>query len=187
MAKTSYKVGTTWQTITGISTRVAGVWRTVEAMYSRVSGVWEQVFQNVVVNLVDVSCDEESPGGATAKIIYYNAGHPSRPGEVWATESGILVDQYALLSGDGPVDPVSETGDYQVKWESNAGQDPNTSDTSAKSTWIALSGTSFIVGWTVGAADDRSGSVTVSIRKGTGPTLDTAIWDGSVLAAGKGK
>lgn len=141
------------------------------------------------INLIDISCDDNATGGgtATARIRYYADNDATRPGEVWATQSGILTDAYTLETTDGPIDPIGNTDAYQMKWESNAGFDPNLSGQSAKSTWIALDVNDFEIGWTQSGAGDRSGSVTVSLRKGTGAVLATATWDGDAVSEAKGK
>lgn len=131
------------------------------------------------VDLQAADCFDDATGGASATISCYWSGHGTRAGEVWNEQ-----DQTDVYSHD-PVDPKSNIGDYQMKWDALAGDAPNTGD--AENTWIDLSSSSFDIGWSVGASDERAGTVTVSIRKGTGSVLDTAIWEGDVIASGKGK
>lgn len=133
-----------------------------------------------VIDLQEAGCDDDSPGGASGSITCYWSGHGTRAGEVWGEES-----QIDVYSHD-PVTPKSNIGEYQMKWDALSGLAPNTGDT--EGVWIDLDATSFNIGWSVGASDERAGTVTVSIRKGLGPSvLQTAIWDGDVIAQGKGK
>lgn len=133
-----------------------------------------------VIDLQVASCSDISTGGAGAEINLYWSGHSTRAGEVWGEENNVFIYSH------DPVTPKSNIGLYQVKWDAFSGDAPNTGDT--QGVWRDLSVGTFSVGWSVGAASSAAGIVTVSIRKGTGPSiLATALWDGDVEASGKGK
>jgi len=134
-----------------------------------------------VVTLFVESCDNDimGPGTATARIRAY--GTTAEIGEVWVDSGSIPT---ATKSSDLVVPNANITG-YQMKWETLSGDAPN-SNSVAVSTWQALT-TDFYVGWTVGSGGSRAGTCTVSIRFGTGSTIDSKAWDGSVSVSGTGK
>jgi hypothetical protein len=132
-----------------------------------------------VVTLFVESCDEDLTGPATALARIRAYGTTAAIGEVWTDTAGSPVK-----SSDLVVPNANITG-YQMKWETNAGDAPN-SNSVAVSTWQALT-SDFYVGWTCGDSSIREGSCLVSIRFGTGATIDTQIWDGSVSVSGTGK
>lgn len=130
--------------------------------------------------LVACSCDDSGVSSASCNLTYYHDAHSTRAGEVWGDVAGTPTDQYTLEAQDGPVEPLSNTGDYQMKWDDpTTGDAPDSGDT--KAVWRDMgAGSSFQIGWSAsGFGQEVTGTVTVSIRKGTGSTIDTAIWDGS--------
>ena len=86
------------------------------------------------------------------------------------------------------IDPGSNANDYQMQWVSLSGDDPTGTGTVAKTTWFALSSGDFRVIWEAPAGgSEETGAITVNIRKGTGSTLDTAVWDGEAISVKKGQ
>jgi len=134
------------------------------------------------VDIQPMSANEDSTGSASALCLLYGDGAvSSRDGQAWADENGVRTFNHQVIS------PGESTAEYQVKWD-----DPTTGTTptatSSKGVWYALSAGDWSLLWDVGVGPgDDVGSVTVSIRKGTGPVIDSAIWDGEAIASGKGK
>ena len=115
--------------------------------------------------------DEED---ARARISVDRSG--GRMGECWYDDN---LDEFKQ---NDVVLPNASITKYQMKWEPDNGDEPNNFSV-AKSTWSALSGSSFWVEWeeTSSAPSERSGVITVSIRRGTGSVLDTALRDGTAV------
>jgi hypothetical protein len=130
------------------------------------------------INLQNASCSQEGSGGADANIQIYNAG--TNEGEVWVEDGGFIYDHDAIVPG-------SNANDYQMKWDQLSGDEPTGNNTEVEGVWYALSGGDFEVEWTASGEEESSGSVTVSIRKGTGSVLDTAVWDGEAVSTKKGQ
>jgi len=128
------------------------------------------------VTLEIASCYDSSDtgGGANARIRAYDLTNATRKGEVWNEQDGTYAFSHDLVI------PATNIENYQMKWEALSGSTPNDNSV-AVSTWQALGPTDFFIGWDAPGDDDsRSGTATVSIRKGTGSTLDSAVWDGDV-------
>jgi len=132
-----------------------------------------------VVNLLDTQCSDEGVGGASCTIQCYDSLHGTRFGQVWVDDGGWIYD------GWGPVTPFANIGDYQMKWDALSGDAPNMG--AAENTWINLGVEDFDIGWDIGGEGDRTGAATVSIRKGTGSVLDTAVWDGEAVGTKRGQ
>lgn len=133
------------------------------------------------VNLQAASCEDDQVGSASAEIRLYHEAHGSRAGEVWEE-----VDQ-TFVYGHDPVDPVTNIGDYQIKWDQLSGDTPDNTF-AAEGVWKTdLATVSASLGASVGSEEENTGSATVSIRKGTGSILDTAVWEWTVVGSGKGK
>lgn len=135
------------------------------------------------IDLVNVFCTDEAEGtSAFADIRAYSASGGARAGEVWYSTDTVY------FKANDFVEPNSNADDYQMKWESLSGDDPN-NNTVASGVWHPLSTSRFDIAWDWSGGDGGyAGDVTVSIRKGTGPTvLDTAVWDGSAQATPKEK
>ena len=115
----------------------------------------------------------DDPEDAYCEIRVHNSG--AEQGECWYTDG---------FSGDvkqnDVVVPEGNITNYQMKWESLSGNDPDVS-TVAASTWHPLSTSDFAVAWEATEIGDSIGSITVSIREGVGVTLDTAVWDGEAI------
>lgn len=134
------------------------------------------------INLTTSSAFADGTGGPiTCELVCYNAGHSTRAGEVWYDDNGLFYD-YDIVT------PVANAGDYQMRWDHLSGTSPYAASSSTEATWIAIDTNNFVITWRLGSGPgDISGSVTVSIRKGTGSTLATATWDGELSLSGKGK
>jgi len=132
------------------------------------------------VDLQSLDCSNDQPGGSTARMRVRNATVGAEIGEAQFDS-----DDAGYVYAFNPIVPDTNIGEYQMKWEALTGDNP--SGGSAISTWIDLSTTSFIVSWAAGASSELSGTITVSIRRGTGNTLATAIWEGDAIGSGKGK
>lgn len=136
-----------------------------------------------IIGLTDAQGGDDATGGpASATVQCYDATHGTRFGQCWGDELGSLIYQHDVVT------PLSNIGDYQMKWDSFSGAAP-TSSSSAEGVWQSLATVDFWVTWTLASGPgDIAGAVTVSIRKGAGPSvLATAIWDGEVILSGKGK
>jgi hypothetical protein len=145
-------------------------------------GFWAAAGGGDTINLTATDAFADGSGGPiTCEIVCYRANHGTRAGEVWYDDNG-------LIYGYDIVTPVANSGDYQMRWDDLSGTGPYLSGSSAESTWIAIDTTDFFVAWRLGSGPgDLLGSVTVSIRKGTGATLATAVWAGELSLSGKGK
>lgn len=130
-----------------------------------------------IIDLQDMSASDEGVGGASAELRVYNTG--TREGEQWFDDGGFTYQNDCITPG-------VNANDYQMKWDLLLG-DPPTNNSAAEGVWFALTSGDFSVEWEVSGENDESGSVTVSIRKGTGPVLDTAIWDGEAVGTKKGQ
>lgn len=132
-----------------------------------------------VVDIIATSANENTSGAlASARITAYHTG--TRQGEVWADFDGvpIKINDFVL--------PNASATNYQMRWQTLSGDAPNLNSVAAN-TWQSLAAADFYVEWRVTTNGTRSGSVTVSIREGTGSVLDSAIWDGDASLSGKGK
>ncbi len=132
-------------------------------------------FQDTV-DLQDTSASHQvtDPEDAQARITLYRGG--AKIGECWFENNGEEKQNDVVI-------PEPNVVNYQVKWESLSGDNP-INNSVAVSTWQALSA-HFYVEWEQTTEGESSGTVTVSIRLGTDPSvLDTAIWDGSAVVEG---
>lgn len=132
-----------------------------------------------VITFEVASCDDDSPGGASAGITIYHSEHSTKAGECYGEESQVEVLQFVFA------DPGTAAAGYQFKWEPLTGDEPNVGD--VKSVWHDITSNSFGVAWSVGASSELTGDITVTYRLNTGPVLGTVVWDASVIAQGKGK
>lgn len=132
-----------------------------------------------VIDLQDMAASQTATGGASAECRMYNTG--TREGEQWYDEGFTFTYQ-----NDG-ISPGVNADNYQMKWEANTGDLPDSWST-PQSTWETLGNGDFSVTWTApSGANESAGSVVVHIREGTGPTLGTAIWDGDAVSEKKGQ
>jgi hypothetical protein len=133
-----------------------------------------------VINLQNASCSQEGTGGADANIQIYNTG--AQEGEVWVEDGGWTYDHDAITPG-------VNANLYQMKWDLFSGDPPSGNNTEVEGVWYPLSSGDFEVEWSVPSGDnDEAGSVTVSLRLGSGPSvLATAIWDGEAISVKKGQ
>lgn len=111
------------------------------------------------------------PEDAAARITVYRSG--GQQGECWYEDGGQQKQNDVVV-------PEANITLYQMKWEALSGDNPNNTSV-AVSTWQALSGANFYVEWEQTTIGSLAGTITVSIRKGTGSTLDTAVWDGDAI------
>ena len=126
-----------------------------------------------VIDLQDMSALDEGVDGAWADCKVYNVG--LNEGEQWFEDGG---PQYQ----NDTITPGANANLYQMKWEPLGGDEPTGNNTVASGVWHPLSSGDFEVEWTASGANEETGSVTVSIRKGTGSVLDTAAWDGEAIS-----
>ena len=133
----------------------------------------QQAIGGDTVNLLDTSAQHQTdePEDARARITVYKSG--AKIGECWYEDGGEQKQNDVVV-------PEASIILYQMKWESLSGDDPNNTSV-AKSTWQALSGVHFYTEWEQTTEGELIGSITVSIRKGVGVTLDTAVWDGDAI------
>jgi len=131
------------------------------------------------LDLQAMSASQEGTGGATASLRLYNAG--TREGEQW------FDDGFTFTYQNDAITPGSIANDYQMKWDAFSG-DPPDIVTTLEGVWESLSVEDFEIAWDAPGGDNFSGgTVTVSIRKGTGPVLQTALWDGDAQSVKKGQ
>ena len=131
-----------------------------------------------VIDLQLMSASAEGVGGASAECRVYNVG--TRDGEQWYDEGFTFTYQNDCIT------PGSNANLYQMKWDALAGDFPD-NVSAAEGVWFALTSGDFSVEWEIAGEGDSIGSVTVSIRKGTGSVLDTAIWDGEAVGTKRGQ
>ena len=142
-------------------------------------------FQSVVgssgdtIDLQDMSCSDEGTGGASCACQLYGQSH-SNEGEQWYDDGATFTYQNDAIT------PKTNTDNYQMKWDALSGDAPTSSST-AEGVWESLDLDTFFVEWDVGGEGESTGAVTVSIREGTGSTLDTATWDGEAIGTKKGQ
>ena len=138
---------------------------------SSVAVVASTTFTIYTATLTNATCSEHGfgiPSSVRAGIIAYNVG--LKDGQVWK-EVNSTYQLHETFST-----PTSDADGYQMKWESNISPDP-TSSTVAAGVWHPLSSGDFAVEWIqYGTGDTTIGSITVSIRRGTGDVIDTALW-----------
>ena len=172
---TYINIGGLWKQVYGnnesISVKVSGLWITVDNLWVRVGGVWKLVYNADIVDLQYAAANETQFGGSsTAWIKVY--GSTSRISEQW------YLDDTIERKTNNVVVPDANIVDYQMKWDALSGDPPN-DNTVAEGVWHPLSSGTFQVAWQQGGIGYRSGAATISIRKGTDPTvLDTAMWEG---------
>ena len=127
-------------------------------------------FGGDAIDLQDMSANEDAIGGS-ANAECRLEGPGTNEGAQRRDVDGVLTTQNQTIT------PGSNVGDYQIRWTSPLGDNP-TATTSAQNVWYAMSGGDWFVRWTQSGTGNTSGSVTVEIRRGTGPTIQTASWDG---------
>jgi hypothetical protein len=133
------------------------------------------------IDLRDMSASAEDTGGASAECRVYNLG--TRQAQQWYDDGGTFTREGTHVV----VDPDSNINNYQMKWDGLSGDDPD-NVSAAEGVWFALTGGDFSVEWeAAGGGNESTGSVTVSIREGTGSVLDTAVWDGEAISVKKGQ
>jgi len=130
------------------------------------------------IDLQVMSASQEGVGGASAECKCYNVG--TREGEQWYDEGFTLTYQNDCIT------PGSNANLYQMKWDALTGDLPD-NVSAAAGVWFALTSGDFSIEWEVIGEGESAGSATVSIRKGTGPILDTAIWDGDAVGTKRGQ
>jgi len=178
---THIQVGSVWKEIDQPSVRVAGVWEDCVSIHIRVAGVWKEVWAAVagdVIDLQDMIGSAEGDGSASCTLQCYGQSH-SREGEQWY-DDGPWTYQNDVIT------PKSNTDNYQMKWDALSGDAPDDFST-PEGVWESLDLDHFYVAWEAEDANESVGSVTVSIREGTGSVLDTATWDGEAVSHKKGK
>lgn len=136
--------------------------------------------ENASIDLQAVDCEESRDGfNATCEIRVYK-DYSGRQGECWFDDQPITEDRSVWTFKNLLIDPATSILNYQMKWDALSGDPPTWDLSAAEGVWQALSDGDFHIAWhdsTSGSGSDQ-GSVTVSIRKGTGLVLDTAIWTG---------
>ena len=130
------------------------------------------------IDLQTMSASQEATGGASAECRVYNVG--TREGEQWYDEGFTFTYQNDCIT------PGSNANLYEMKWDALAG-DPPDIVSAAEGVWFALTGGDFAITWDIDGEGESIGSATVSIRKGSGPILDTAIWDGDAVGTKRGQ
>jgi hypothetical protein len=128
-----------------------------------------------VVDLQDMFSEAEgSFGTATAELQLFGFG--AKEGEQWHTDGGSseIFHNIAIF-------PQSYADDYQMKWDTLSGDAPDTWST-PEGDWESLGVDSFELSLTVTGDNEEGGSVTVSIRRGTGSVLDTAVWSYNAMS-----
>jgi len=126
------------------------------------------------IDLQNMSAYTEGEFDADALCRLFGQSHANQ-GEQWYDNDGSLTKQNDVIL------PDTSTDNYQVKWDALTGDVPSTVST-PEGVWESLDLDHFDVEWNSTGNEDISGSVTVSIRLGTGSTLDTAIWDGQAVS-----
>lgn len=176
--ETKVNVGGVWKVLSQPQVNVGGVWKTCTSIESNVGGVWKTVWPTPgpsdTISLINTSCADEQDSGADAYITVYGESHATRDGECWYFDGGVFKQNDVIL-------PSTSADDYQMKWDALSGDDPTTTST-AEGVWESLGTDWFNIEWNASGEEELIGSVTVSIRLGTGSVLDTAVWDGTAVS-----
>lgn len=130
------------------------------------------------IDLQAMAAAHEAVDGAAAMCRAYGT-LGTTDGEQWYEDGGWTYQ-------NDFIDPVSNVGNYQMKWDALSGDAP-TNVSTPEGVWESLGSDHFDVEWTASGANESVGSVTVSIREGTGSVLDTAIWTGEAISTKKGQ
>ena len=161
--------GASWDTVVA-KTYDGAVWQEKKKFWDGTA--WVELYGGDVINLINISSTDEGFDGATAQIRCYNVG--TREGEAWFDDGGFTYSNDVIVPG-------SNANLYQMKWVLLSGDTPDSSS-SASGVWQALTAGDFWVEWTADGENESAGTVTVSIRKGTGSVLDTASWFGEAIS-----
>lgn len=128
-----------------------------------------------VVDLQDMFSEGEgSSGTATAELQLFGGG--AKKGEQWNTDGG-STEVYHNTA----IFPEYAADEYQMKWDSLSGDEPDTFST-PEGIWESLGSDTFELSLTATGDNEVGGAVTVSIRLGTGSTLGTATWTYNALS-----
>lgn len=138
-------------------------------------GFWAAAVISDVIDLRNMDAFFEDDFDVFARCQLYGESH-AREGEQWHNDGS-----FNLVFQNDTITPASSTDDYQMKWVALLGDTP-ASKSVAANTWESLDLDSFYVEWQADFDEESGGSVTVSIRKGTGSVIDTAIWSGEAIA-----
>lgn len=140
--------------------------------------------RSTTVNLQNAQTDCDTSGGPVeSAVIYYRENRSSRAGEVWGEDTCTNVFQHT------PIDPVTDTALYEIKWDYLSGDAPYAPSSSTEGVYVDLATQSLVIAWRAsGGPTSEFGAVTVTMRqKGTTTPTYTATWDGQVSLSGKGK
>lgn len=153
----------------GIS-RTSGITVDLSLLFAGIGTVAEDV-----ITLTNMDAFFEDDFDVAARCQLYGESH-AREGEQWHNDGG-----FNLVFQNDTITPASSTDDYQMKWVALGGDIPSFKSV-AENTWESLDLDTFYVEWQADFDETSQGSVTVSIRKGTGSVIDTAIWSGEAIA-----
>lgn len=157
-------IGGVWKTVSSVEVNVGGVWKTVSNIESNIAGVWKDVPVGTVT-LTNASITDSGGAPARATVIVRTDGTLDK------REGGTVTQ--INTSTDWIIPNVAASSSYQAKWDLVSGDAPTEVTAGwTEASWQAIS-SDLTVGYATGAPGTESGVVRVSIRLGTGATLDT--------------
>jgi hypothetical protein len=177
VVETKVHAGGSFKDVSQPEVNVSGLgWRDCVSIQSHNGAGWQTVWEAVAgdtIDLQDMFAEDEGDTSAEAICRLYGQSH-SREGEQWFSDGSTLTYQNDVIT------PKSNTDNYQVKWDLLSGE--LSSSTTPEGVWESLDLDTFECGWISDGDEETDGSVTVSIRLGTGSVLDTAVWSGLAVS-----